>query len=281
MFQELERINHRPQPFEYYTTALLWTDPYLSEQMLALHLDQKTDLASRKKEFIQKAGTWILDHFAIGPASKICDFGCGPGLYTTLFAKTGAFVTGIDFSERSILHAQEEAKRQQLPIQYLVQDYLVYKPKERFDLITMIYCDFSVLSPQQRKALLRTMYDSIEEEGSLLFDLYTFESFNTNSEKRAYEYVPGNGFWSKDPYYAFTNTFKYEQEKLILDKHTVIGKHETKEIYNWLQCYSVPSIEAELKSCGFQIAEVYSDVAGSPYQPNSKEMAVIAKKLKT
>ena len=280
MFQELERINHRPQPFEYYTTALLWTDPYLSQQMLALHLDQKTDLASRKREFIQKAGAWILDHFALGPASKICDFGCGPGLYTTLFAKGGAQVTGIDFSERSILHAQEEAKRQQLPIHYLVQDYLKYKPNKLFDLITMIYCDFSVLSPLQRKVLLRTMYDSIEDEGFLLFDLYSIEFFNANSEKRAYEYVPGNGFWSTNPYYAFTNTFKYEQEKLILDKHTVIDKHEIKVIYNWFQCYTVSSIEAELNSCGFQISEVYSDVSGTPFQPDSKEMAVVAKKLR-
>jgi cyclopropane fatty-acyl-phospholipid synthase-like methyltransferase len=279
MFTELSLINHRPEPFEFYTTPLLWNDPYVSSQMLRLHLNETVDLASRNKQFIQKSSAWILDHFGTSSSSKICDFGCGPGLYTTAFAKHGARVTGIDLSESSIRFAQQEAKRQNLPIRYLLQNYLEYAPKERFDLITMIFCDFSVLSPQQRRTLLRTFHDSLEDDGAVLFDLYSIEHFNSTSEKRAYEYVESNGFWSKDPYYAFTNTFKYEKEKLILDKHTVIDEHKTKEIYNWFQCFSIPAIESELHACGLHITEAYSDVAGSPYRTGSNEIALVVRQF--
>jgi cyclopropane fatty-acyl-phospholipid synthase-like methyltransferase len=247
--------------------------------VLELHLNETVDLASRNKKFIQKSCAWILRHFGISSSSKICDFGCGPGLYTTAFAKYGAQVTGIDLSENSIRYAQEVARRQHLPINYCLQNYLEYSPKERFNLITMIFCDFSVLSPQQRTTLLKTLYNSLEEDGAILLDAFTIDHFNETSEKRNYEYVPCDGFWSKNPYYAFTDTFKYESEKLILDKHTIIAECSTKEIFNWLQCYSIHSLENELNACGLYISEVYSDVAGSPYRPGGKDFAIIAKKI--
>jgi hypothetical protein len=40
MFEELKRINARPKPFEFYTASDLWTDEYISEQMLSFHLNE-------------------------------------------------------------------------------------------------------------------------------------------------------------------------------------------------------------------------------------------------
>jgi cyclopropane fatty-acyl-phospholipid synthase-like methyltransferase len=205
-------------------------------------------------------------------------------LYTIALAEHGADVTGIDLSETSICFAQEEARKAHLSIRYLLQNYLEYTPKEKFTLLTMIFRDFSVLSPQQRKVLLHTFYNSLEEDGSLLFDVDSIDYFNTASEKRSYKYLACNGFWSKDPYYEFINTFKYEKEKLILGKHTVVEKNKMMEIFNWQQCYSIESIEKELNACGLYVAEIYSDVAGSSYHSGANqhdEIAVIAKKIKS
>jgi hypothetical protein len=38
MFEELKKINERPKPFEFYTASDLWTDEYISKQMLSYHL---------------------------------------------------------------------------------------------------------------------------------------------------------------------------------------------------------------------------------------------------
>lgn len=278
MFRELEKINQRPKPFEFYTTPLLWNDPYVSKQMLKYHLDENIDLASRPKAFIQKSVEWMSKLFGIGADSAICDFGCGPGLYTTRFAQKGAHVVGIDLSENSIRYAQEEAKKEHLPIRYLLQNYLEYEPKEQFDLITMIFCDYSTLNHRQRKKLLRVFYESLKENGKLLFDVFSIGYFVLTQEKRAYEYVTNDGFWSKDPYYAFTNTFKYEKEKLILDKHTIVDAKGTKEIFNWLQCYTSPALEKELVEAGFRLRETYADVAGTPYREGTNEFAIVAGK---
>jgi len=52
MFERLEEINTKPDPFQFYTAADLWTDEHTSEQMLKFHLDQEMDVASRNHAFI-------------------------------------------------------------------------------------------------------------------------------------------------------------------------------------------------------------------------------------
>ena len=107
MFEELERINERPEPFQFYTASDLWTDEHTSKQMLSFHLNKAIDVSSRNAEFINRSVEWIATEFNIGRKTKIADFGCGPGLYATPLEKRGADVTGIDFSKRSIEYAMD------------------------------------------------------------------------------------------------------------------------------------------------------------------------------
>jgi len=51
--------------------------------MLFFHLDEAIDASSRNAEFIRLSVEWIASKFNIGKNTKIADFGCGPGLYTT------------------------------------------------------------------------------------------------------------------------------------------------------------------------------------------------------
>ena len=112
MFEELENINVRPEPFEFYTASELWTDEHTSQKMLTYHLNDDVDLSSRNAAFINRSVEWIGRHFEVRAGTKIADFGCGPGLYTTRLAKMQADVTGIDFSKSSIQYAQQAAKKE-------------------------------------------------------------------------------------------------------------------------------------------------------------------------
>ena len=80
MFELLEKINRRPEPYEFYTTPDMWNDPYVSGQMLKYHLMEDVDLASRNMDFIDRSANWIINEFKIGTETSVCDFGCGPGL---------------------------------------------------------------------------------------------------------------------------------------------------------------------------------------------------------
>jgi len=75
------------------------------------------------------------------------------------------------------------------------------------------------------------------------------------------------------------NTFVYEKEKVVLDKYTIIESSRTRTVYNWLQYFSPESLEREFSDCGFSIEDIYSDVAGSPFDRETTEFAIIATKL--
>ena len=278
MFEEFERINIRPKPFEVDTTRELWTDEYTSKKMLSLHLNGENDIASRNTTFIDKSVEWISSYFHVGAGTKIADFGCGPGLYTTRLARRQAEVTGIDFSTRSIEYAQEIAVRENLPIEYINQNYLEYETNKSFDLIIMIFCDFAVLKPSKREKMLSKFHTFLKPRGSILFDLPSLKAFDTREETTIYEVNLMNNFWSPGKYHGFLHTFKYDKEKVILDKYTIIEANRTRVFYNWLQHFSREMIENELKIHGFSINDFFSDVAGSVYDPESEVLAVVAGK---
>ena len=279
MFNELKEINSRPSPFQFYTANELWTDKHTSKQMLNYHLNESIDVSSRNKDFIERSEKWIASRFDINDKTEIADFGCGPGLYTTRLADRGAKVTGIDFSENSIIYAKKVANEKDLDITYVVKNYLDFETTDRFDLITMIMCDFCALSPEQRKNMLSKFNSLLKPDGFVLLDVYSLNSFNQKEESAVYELNQLNGFWSPDDYYCFVNTFKYEKEKVILDKYTIIEESRKRIVYNWLQYFSRDSLQKEFEENGFKVAELYSDVVGKTFTPESTEIAIVAKKL--
>ena len=247
--------------------------------MLSFHLNETINVSSRNAEFIDRSVEWIASEFNIGRDFKIADFGCGPGLYATPLAKRGANVTGIDFSGRSIEYAKEVAAREQLNIIYMKQNYLEFEPDDPFDLVLMIMCDFCALSPSQRKEILRKFHKILKPTGSVLLDVYSLSEFEQKEEVATYEVNQLNGFWSPNKYYGFLNTFKYDEEKVALDKYTIIEFNATRKVYNWLQYFAPEDLEKEFTAAGFSVRGLYSDVAGTPYDRKSGEFAVIADKV--
>jgi SAM-dependent methyltransferase len=279
MYEELERINERPEPFQFYTAIDLWTDEHTSKQMLSFHLNEAIDVSSRNAEFVNRSVEWITSEFNIGRGFKIADFGCGPGLYAAPLAKRGADVTGIDFSGRSIEYAKDVATRERLSISYVKQNYLEFETEDRFDLVLMLMCDFCAISPTQRKGILSKFHRILKPSGSVLLDVYSLSAFDQKKEVATYEVNQLNGFWSPNKYYGFLNTFKYFEEKVSLDKYTIIELDRTRKVYNWLQYFAPEDLEREFIEAGFTVKGIYSDVAGTPYDRKSSEFAVIANRV--
>lgn len=69
-----------------------WDEPAFSQRMLANHLSQDHDWASRRQEVIERQVNWIAS--LLPPGARILDLGCGPGFYTHRLAERG-FLTDI------------------------------------------------------------------------------------------------------------------------------------------------------------------------------------------
>lgn len=73
-----------------------WNDPAFSARMLAEHLSQAHELASRRTETIARQVAWIHDALLGGRPSRVLDLGCGPGLYSYAAAIRVIDREGID-----------------------------------------------------------------------------------------------------------------------------------------------------------------------------------------
>jgi SAM-dependent methyltransferase len=278
LFRELQQINERPAVFSQLTTAALWTDPHISEQMLRFHLDGSVAISSQTTEFIDAAVLWIREAFHLADHSRVLDLGCGPGLYASRLARAGADVTGVDFSSRSISYAREAAERDGLRVTYVDADYLTWESSQRFDLITMIMRDYCALAPDQRRALLGKIEALLEPEGSFLFDVDSMAALEARAESASYEPSVSGGFWSPNPYFEFRNTFVYPEDGVTLDKYLIVEADQTRTIYNWIQHFSQEDLASELSHTGLEMASVLGDVTGRPFDPQSSEFAVIARR---
>ena len=126
--------------------------------------------------------------------------------------------------------------------------------------------------------MLTRFHKFLVRGGSVLLDVYSLKAFEQRDETAMYKTNLLDGFWSPNKYYGFLNTFKYEREKVVLDKYTIIEAHGRRTVYNWFQYFSPKDLEREFVEGRFAVESLYSDVAGSPYDPETREFAVVAKK---
>ena len=278
LYADLARIAAKPAPFSVYTAEALWTDPHTSEQMLGFHLNPEVDLSSRSASFIDESVEWVAGHFGLSSGKRVIDFGCGPGLYASRFASYGMSVTGVDFSPTSIAYAREQAESTGQQISFHQANYLEFEAVGKFDLITMIMCDFCALSPEQRSVMLRKFANSLSTEGRVLFDVYSLLAFDQKQETVTFEKNLLNGFWSSSQYFGFLVSFKYEAERVSLDKYTIVEEQAQCEVYNWLQYFSPESLKQELMEHGLVVESVLGSVAGHRFDPQGFEFAVVARR---
>jgi SAM-dependent methyltransferase len=273
MYDFIHDIASRPEPFSCYTAKELWTCPHISQQMLSYHLNQETDLASRKFKTIDRVVKWIDSQLNL-EGLALCDLGCGPGLYTERFAEVGANVTGVDFSRSSLDYARSHSKQ---AIRYIQSDYLADALPGGFDVITLIYTDLCVLSPHQRQKLLTRMRAMLNPGGHIVIDVAGLPLLKNKQEITLIEDNFMGGFWSAGAYVGIQKSFVYPELNLSLDRYAIVEPHETWQIYNWFTHFTPESIRAELNEAGFTVTQMTGDLTGEGLSGDSDLIGIIAR----
>lgn len=233
-------------------TSFMWTDKHISKQLLNIHLNPDIDLGSRKRSTIEKTANWILETQKEKGKLNILDLGCGPGLYTEIFAEKGHSVTGIDISKNSIEYARKSAEGKKMDITYLNTSYLeVNLEPNKYDLVVLIYTDLGVLIPNEREYLLKMIYRVLKKGGTFIFDVLKDKEIEKKTSPKTWE-TSNNGFWKESPYLALSESFLYKEEKVILFQHNIIGTDENIETYRfWTHFFSQNDVSKMLDAHSF------------------------------
>ena len=253
-------LNYTSKPELYQKgTAIMWTDPYISKQLLQIHLNPEIDLASRKYSSIESTAAWILSK-ASKASMNILDLGCGPGLYSEIYATKGHRVTGVDFSKNSIDYAKQEAEKKGLNIAYLHQNYLELDvPENHFDLVTLIYTDLGPLLPAERAQLLANINKALKPGGLLILDVLNDKNLENKVSPKSWE-VADKGFWREGPYLALSESFLFKDVKVILNQHVIQDKSTTEVYRFWTHFFSHDDLIEILSPFDFTVLGFHEDV---------------------
>ncbi|MDL2281192.1 class I SAM-dependent methyltransferase [Selenomonadales bacterium OttesenSCG-928-I06] len=271
-------IKHNKKPKIYAdSTSAFWNDPHISKGMLEAHLNPNLDSATRNHDFIDKSVEWISN---IAPANKynnLLDLGCGPGLYAERFHSKEYNVTGLDLSKRSIDYAINQALMKNLDINYICDNYLTINHCEKFDLITLIYCDFGVLSDENRSILLEKIFTALKPGGKFVFDVFTPKKYENKLEFKSWS-SEKTGFWSDQPYICLNSFYRYEKNNTFLEQY-IIATENTVNCYNiWEHTFTLEEIKTDLKKAGFKTIDFFGDISGKVYSVNEDTICLVAEK---
>lgn len=261
-------------------TSFMWTDEHISKQLLEIHLNPDIDLGSRRKSTIFKTADWILESQSEKGKIKILDLGCGPGLYSEIFSKKGHSVIGVDISKNSVDYARKSAQENGLDIDYKNSSYLnIDFEEEKFDLVLFIYTDFCVLMPEEREYLLKLVYRILKKGGMFIFDVLKDNNLEQRIARKNWE-VADRGFWKETPYIALSESFLYENIKVILFQYIIIDSEAKVETYRfWTHFFSNKGIEDLLEQHGFMNISIRDDIlpAGDMWNGDNVMFCVASK----
>lgn len=276
MFTTLMSMMKKPALYEK-GTGELWTDEHISKGMLEAHLNPDWDAATRKHSTVREIVKWIS---LVAPAEKyrdLLDLGCGPGIYAEEFHKAGYRVSGMDFSERSINYARNSAQEKNLPITYYYQSYLTLDFTAQFDLITLIYYDFGVLSTEDRAKLLKNIYSALRPGGLLILEVLTPQHFSDKQEYKSWEYAE-KGFFCAKPHLCLKSFYRYDEQSTILDQYIIVTEQSVRHINNFQHTFTKDEFLQDLSTAEFSTKILYGNMTGADYSADGKEMCVVAHK---
>ena len=264
-------IFKKPKSFEE-GTLTLWSNQYIAENVIKKHFDFNVDCGSRNINTINKTINWLSEN--LSTRKNIIDLGCGPGIYAKPLCQRGFNYDGIDISKYQV----DFAKKYNMGIdnaRFFVSDIQNFKSDKKYDAALMLYAVYGMQSASERKRILLHLKNSLTKDGVVFVEVFNKNHYLGRKEKRDWEYVEKNGFWSPLPYLELNSFIRYDDLQLVLIQTIVLGKFEG--IWNsWMQVFSEETLIKEFKEAGFSSFEIYGSSYGSKFKENSDILCMCA-----
>ena len=117
-----------------------------------------------------------LEHKGLKP-EKALDLACGTGVLCRILAQQGMVCRGMDFSSGMIDIARQAGGN----IHYDVADMTIYRPQEKFDLVTCTGDAVNhIMALTDVEKIFRNVYDYLNHNGWFVFDLLNENEVSTS-----------------------------------------------------------------------------------------------------
>jgi SAM-dependent methyltransferase len=258
-----------------------WNEPEFSKRMLACHLDQQHDLASRRFEIIDRHVAWIHRVVLEGRPNRVLDLTCGPGLYTHRLARLGHECVGVDFSPASIAHAKDVAAQEGLPCTYLEKDVRSLNALDvgtEFGLVMMLWGQINVFRRSVAKQLLSSARDALKCGGRFLLEPQTFEHLERSGRAAPGWRTESSGLFSDRPHVILDEAFWDESSSTSTHRFFIIDA-ESGDVTRYAlsnEAYTREQFQSLLLKTGYRDARFFPSLTGEVDDSSGTTLALVA-----
>lgn len=259
-----------------------WHEPGFSGRMLAEHLSQEHDAASRRAATIEKHVEWIHTEVLSGRQTKILDLGCGPGLYTSRLAKLGHECVGIDYSPASVAYAVEQANGDGLRCSYRCEDIRTAEYGTGFGLVMLIFGEFNTFRPADAREILEKANAALAGDGVILLEPHTLEIVRQLGQQPPSWYSAPSGLFSERPHVCLEEHFWDAARRTSTTRFSIVdaATAEVTQHASSTQAYTDDEYRSALRECGFEDIRFSASLTGVEDGSQEGLFAITARKAR-
>lgn len=191
----------------------------------------------------------------------ILDVACGEGSFAVAMSKQGFALTGIDQSPRMIELAQARAMKEDVVVNFLVEDMRSLSFDAAFDLATCFFDSLNyLLTVTDLQEVFQGVYNALRPGGSFIFDMNTIYGLAVDwMREETYLQNDSDNFVE-----IHRQSFDYENQiaTMLITVFKREGEHwERIDELHQERGYSLADIQFLLLNTGFEITGMYGSLS--------------------
>ncbi|ACV62216.1 Methyltransferase type 11 [Desulfofarcimen acetoxidans DSM 771] len=217
----------------------------------------------------------LLVKFEYSPKT-IIDLACGTGNTAFPFARRGYRVAGVDLSARMIDIARKKAEKENLNINFFVQDICCLKLPEPVELITCFHDGLNyLLNYEDIKLTFKKVFDNLLSGGLFIFDLNAVRWLADSSQETTV-------VQEDDLTLIWQTSYEPEKDIWTID---LTGFFREGDLYRKFQerhsekAYTPQEIETALREAGLELLAAYHAFSIETIKYDSRRHFYVAKKM--
>jgi len=204
-------------------------------------------------------------------APKVLDLCCGLGRISSELARMGFSVTGVDITESFLNAAKEDAKYENLNIEYIKSDAREFVRPGYFDTIVNLYISFGYFEDQDDDLkVLRNVYESLKKGGAFIIE-------TLGKEIAVRDFIEAE--WFERAGATLLTEYEPVDSWTFLKNRWIIIKDNKRLEKTFVQrLYSASELRALLQKAGFETITIYGDWDETPYDQHANKLIVVCNK---
>jgi len=183
----------------------------------------------------------------------------------------GFSVTGVDITESFLNAAKEDAKYENLNIEYIKSDAREFVRPGYFDTIVNLYISFGYFEDQDDDLkVLRNVYESLKKGGAFIIE-------TLGKEIAVRDFIEAE--WFERAGATLLTEYEPVDSWTFLKNRWIIIKDNKRLEKTFVQrLYSASELRALLQKAGFETITIYGDWDETPYDQHANKLIVVCNK---